>query len=101
MGVRELSAIAQGLRLGLPGTTPVAVVQHASLPHQKHAVSVLSDLSAMVEREGLGSPAVVVVGDVLKGIAHVQAGACENSGLIQEPSELAWTQNASISSAAL
>ena len=101
MGVRDLSAIAQGLRLGLPGTTPVAVVQHASLPHQKHAVSVLSDLSAMVEREGLGSPAVVVVGDVLKGIAHVQAGACENSGLIQEPSELAWTQNASISSAAL
>ena len=84
----------------LPQDTPVAVVQHASLLQQRHAVSVLSDLAAMVAREGLGSPAVVVVGDVLKGMARVQANACENKGLTQDTLEHAWTQNASTSSAA-
>ncbi|MGQ3227144.1 MAG: uroporphyrinogen-III C-methyltransferase, partial [Hydrogenophaga sp.] len=33
----------------------------------------LGQLSATIEREGLGSPAVIVVGDVVRGIAAVQA----------------------------
>ncbi len=100
MGVKELARIEQGLRTGLPEHTPVAVVQHATLPQQRHATSVLSDLSAMVKREGLGSPSIVVVGDVLKGLAQVLA-PCENAGFTEEHSEYpAWTQNASTSSAA-
>jgi uroporphyrin-III C-methyltransferase len=100
MGIKELPLIEQGLRNGLPDHTPVAVVQNASLPQQRHAVSVLKDLSAMVQREGLGSPSIVVVGDVLKGLASTQAVPCENAGLFEEHPEPAWTQNASTSSAA-
>ena len=95
MGVRELPHIERGLRLGLSDHTPVAVVQNATLPHQRHAVSVLSDLSALVQREGLGSPSIVVVGDVLKGLAQTGSNACENDGLFEENLEYAWTQNAS------
>ncbi|MDI9330374.1 MAG: uroporphyrinogen-III C-methyltransferase [Alphaproteobacteria bacterium] len=95
MGVRELPAIEKELRQGLGDDVPVAVVQNATLPQQRHAVSVLSDLSALVAREGLGSPSVVVVGDVLKGLAHTRSGACENSGLIQKNQDYAWTPNAS------
>jgi uroporphyrin-III C-methyltransferase len=101
MGVRELPSIERGLRRGLGDDTPVAVVQNATLPHQRHAVSVLSDLSTLVQREGLGSPSIVVVGDVLKGLAQTGAIACENTRLIEENLEYAWTQNASTSSAAL
>lgn len=97
MGVKELPSIERGLLTGLPGHTPVAVVQNASLPQQRHAVSVLNDLSAMVSREALGSPSIVVVGDVLKGLASAQAVACENAGSFQEHPEHAWTQNASTS----
>ncbi len=95
MGVRELSNIEQGLRQGLPDDTPVAVVQNATLPQQRHAVSVLSDLSALVQREGLGSPSIVVIGDVLKGLAQAQALACENNGLTEAHWKQAWKQNAS------
>ncbi len=100
MGVRELPAIEQGLRQGLADDTPVAVIQNATLPQQRHAVTVLSDLAAMVLREGLSSPAIVVVGDVLKGLAQAQAVACENTGLFEENLEHAWTLNASTSLAA-
>ena len=101
MGVRELPAIERGLRQALRDETPVAVVQHATLPQQRHAVSVLSDLSALVQREGLGSPSIVVVGDVLKGLAQTQAIACENTGFTEVHLDPAWTQNASTSLAAL
>ncbi len=100
MGVRELASIEHGLRQNLPEDTPVAVVQNATLPQQRHAVSVLSDLAALVRREGFGSPAIVVVGDVLKGLAQAKGVACENNRLSEENLEHAWTQNASTSLAA-
>ncbi|HEY0820356.1 MAG TPA: uroporphyrinogen-III C-methyltransferase [Rhizobacter sp.] len=69
MGVAQASHLQQGLLEGLGRSTPIAVVQHASLPHQRHALGTLGDLAGLIEREGLGSPAIIVVGDVLKGIA--------------------------------
>ena len=64
MGISTIEAIEAGLLHGLPAATPVAVVQHASLPQQRHACCALSELARTVAREGLGSPAVIVVGDV-------------------------------------
>jgi uroporphyrin-III C-methyltransferase len=69
MGVAQAGHLQQGLLDGLGRSTPVAVVQHASLPHQRHAVGTLGDLAGLIERESLGSPAIIVVGDVLKGLA--------------------------------
>lgn len=67
MGVSGLAAIAQGLLQGLPAHTPVAVVQHVSLPQQREALTTLGCLVATVQREGLQSPSVIVVGDVVQG----------------------------------
>jgi uroporphyrin-III C-methyltransferase len=79
MGVSGAAHIQQGLLAGLPAHTPLAVIQHATLPQQRHTVSTLGDLRGCIEREGLGSPAVIVVGDVLQGL----------QSLAQAPSALA------------
>lgn len=73
MGVSGSEQIQTELLTGLPAHAPVAVIQHATLPHQRHAVTTLGQLRATIEREGLGSPAVIVVGDVVSGIAALQA----------------------------
>ncbi|MBX3618567.1 MAG: uroporphyrinogen-III C-methyltransferase [Rhizobacter sp.] len=69
MGVAQAAQLQAGLLEALGRATPVAVVQHASLAQQRHAVGTLGDLSGLIAREGLGSPAIIVVGDVLEGLA--------------------------------
>jgi len=68
MGVSGVARIQDEMLTGLPATTPVAVIQHVSLPAQRHAVTTLGQLQATVQREGLGSPSVIVVGDVVRGV---------------------------------
>jgi len=73
MGVAQSAALQQGLLQGLPADTPVAVVQHASLPHQRQAMCTLAGLVDMLAAEQLGSPAIIIVGDVLSGLRQVAA----------------------------
>ena len=86
MGVSGAAHIEQELLTGLPAHTPVAIIQHASLPHQRHAITTLGQLHATIEREGLASPSVIVVGDVVRGVASVsrpapdQASATRRTG---------------------
>ena len=68
MGVSGAQRIQDELLTGLPAHTPVAVIQSASLASQRHAITTLGDLHAMVVREQLASPSVIVVGDVLQGL---------------------------------
>lgn len=69
MGVSGLAHIQGELLHGLPDDTPVAVIQHATLPQQRHVVTTLAHLRAEATAAGLASPAVIVVGDVLQGLA--------------------------------
>ena len=69
MGVSSAGRIQEELLAGLPPTTPVAIVQRASLPTQRHAVTTLGELAATIAGEGLASPCVIVVGDVIRGVA--------------------------------
>ncbi len=66
MGVAGLETIQQGLLSGLPFDTPVAIVQNASLPQQREVLTTLGNLHQTVIREGLQSPSVIAVGDVLR-----------------------------------
>ncbi|RZJ06562.1 MAG: uroporphyrinogen-III C-methyltransferase, partial [Haliea sp.] len=75
MGVRGAGHIQAELLTGLPATTPVAVIQQATLPGQRHAVTTLEQLAATIEREALASPSVIVVGDVVSGIVAATTGA--------------------------
>ena len=67
MGVARVAAIQAGLLGGgmAPGT-PVAVVQSASLPAQRELLSTLRDLPADLLVSGLGSPSIIVVGEVVR-----------------------------------
>jgi len=69
MGVSSAAGIEQGLLKGLPADTPLAIVQHATLPQQRHASGTLGTLCQTLSAHGLGSPSIIVVGDVLKGLA--------------------------------
>jgi uroporphyrin-III C-methyltransferase len=69
MGVKGVASIQSQLLEELPGDTPVAVIQHATLPHQRHVVTTLANLSETIEREHMTSPSVIVLGDVIRGVA--------------------------------
>ncbi|MBY0412412.1 MAG: uroporphyrinogen-III C-methyltransferase [Burkholderiaceae bacterium] len=75
MGMSGAAHIQDELLTGLPGHTPVAIIQHASLPTQRHAVTTLQSLLATIIADGLGSPSVIVVGDVVRGVAVASHGA--------------------------
>jgi uroporphyrin-III C-methyltransferase len=68
MGVTDSQHIQDQLLQGLPGHTPVAIIQNASLPAQRHAVTTLGLLRATIEQKHLQSPSVIVVGDVFQGL---------------------------------
>ena len=71
MGVSGSQQIQHELLKGLAASTPVAIIQNASLPAQRHAVATLGSLRSTIEIEGLQSPSVIVVGDVLQGLAAI------------------------------
>ena len=69
MGISSAARIQAGLLSALPATTPVAVIQRASLPAQRQCITNLGDLTDSLAACGLGSPAILVVGDVVRGVA--------------------------------
>jgi uroporphyrin-III C-methyltransferase len=73
MGVTGSEHIEQELLTGLPAHTPVAIIQNASLPTQRHAVTELGQLRTTIQAQQLQSPSVIVVGNVLRGLAALQA----------------------------
>lgn len=67
MGFAELKIIAEQLIAhGKAKDTPVAVIQRGTTAAQKTVVSDLEHISSMVEAHSMGTPAVIVVGDVVK-----------------------------------
>ena len=67
MGVTRAADIALALqRAGMSAQTPVAVVCRAHLPLQRQAVCTLATVPATLMDDDMGSPAVLVVGDVVQ-----------------------------------
>lgn len=83
MGVSSAATIERELLAGLPADTPVAIIQHATLPHQRHAVARLDGMHATILREELASPCVIVVGNVLQGLALVS----QHEGVAPPPAQ--------------
>lgn len=77
MGVSGAARIQEQLLTALPASTPVAIVQRASLPQQRHAVTTLGQLDATIAREQLASPSVIVVGDVIRGMAAANSAPAQ------------------------
>jgi uroporphyrinogen III methyltransferase/synthase len=67
MGMRNLAGLIEELIAGGKSPdTPAAAVMHGTLPEQRTCVSTLKELPDAVARAGLGSPSVVVIGDVVR-----------------------------------
>lgn len=67
MGLAHVAAIVQQLlAAGKSPHTPVAVISHATLPAQDVVVSDLLHITEAVGKHPLTSPAVIVIGDVVK-----------------------------------
>lgn len=65
MGMGRLPRISERLIAGgRPAHQPAAAVQWGTTPRRRQVVATLATLADRVTAEGLGSPAVVVVGDV-------------------------------------
>jgi uroporphyrin-III C-methyltransferase len=66
MGVRRLAEITRALlAAGMSPATPAAAIQNGTLPEQVGVVSTLGRVARDVVARGIGSPAIVVVGDVV------------------------------------
>ena len=72
MGMSGVAELQVSLLHGLSAHTPVAVIQHVSLPTQRHVVCTLNELHNTVVRDQMASPSVIVVGDVLQGLLHLE-----------------------------
>ena len=67
MGVATAAAIADKLMAdGVAPDMPVAVLERGTLDGRRALRTLLADLGAMVAREGVGSPAIIVVGEVVQ-----------------------------------
>ena len=73
MGVSGAGHIQQELLSGLPACTPVAVIQNATLPTQRHIATTLGALAEQIKTSAIASPSVIIVGDVVSGLAQAAA----------------------------
>lgn len=65
MGVRSLGRITRLLAAcGRDEKTPVSVIEWGTLPHQRVVEGTLATITREAERKKIGSPALVVIGDV-------------------------------------
>ncbi|MDQ0866396.1 uroporphyrinogen-III C-methyltransferase [Arthrobacter globiformis] len=67
MGVGQLRESASALgRAGLPGDTPVGIVENGYLPDQRVTIGTLGTIADQAEAAGVANPAVIVIGDVVR-----------------------------------
>lgn len=65
MGMYNLAEICEHLQAeGLPPNTPAAVVQWGTCAGQRKAVGTVANLPGLAAQQGLGAPAIIVVGQV-------------------------------------
>jgi uroporphyrin-III C-methyltransferase len=82
MGVARVHQLVEALTSGgLDGDTPAAVICAAHTPQQRHALCRLATLADTIAAERLGSPAILVVGDV------VQAAPMWGAQLAAQPTD--------------
>ena len=73
MGMKRVAAIAQGmLAAGYPADIPACAIQNGTLETQATVVSTLAALPQAIAEAKLGSPGMLVIGDVV-GLANVTA----------------------------
>jgi len=74
MGMARLTALQAGLLKALPPATPAAIVQAAGTAQEKLCLCRLVTLSSEARLHGMTSPAIILIGDVLRARTALQQG---------------------------
>lgn len=73
MGITHGADITAALMAaGLAGSTPAAVVQNGCTPRSRSHATTLRALAGDIRRLGIGSPAILVIGDVVRAAEAMQ-----------------------------
>ncbi len=66
MGMKKLPEIVSIFNSEGKGDLPVAIIQEGSTEKEKKAIATVNTIQQIVHEQGLGSPAVIVLGEVVK-----------------------------------
>ncbi len=66
MGLAKINEIAAAFQAAGKTDLPVAVIQNASLLEQQEVFGTVADIVEQVERFSIGSPAVIIIGEVVR-----------------------------------
>ncbi len=66
MGVKNLELIVEELKKYKNSSTPVAIVENATLKNQRVIIGTLDNIVSIAKKEDVKPPAVIIVGDVVK-----------------------------------
>jgi len=80
MGMKHLpSIVSELIAAGLSADMPVAAIQQGTLPEQQQVISTLGMLPMAIQQQGLASPAIIVVGDVVRLAQVMKTKAAKTS----------------------
>ena len=71
MGMHKLSQITAVYKGFHKGGTAAAVIQNGTLDNEKSAVGTIDNIEELVKDNNLGSPAIIVIGDVVSASVHM------------------------------
>ncbi|GAA3562860.1 uroporphyrinogen-III C-methyltransferase [Snuella lapsa] len=66
MGMHKLNEIVKVFTKENKQNTPMAIIQNGTRESEKVAIGTVSTMEALVAQKGLASPAIIVIGDVVK-----------------------------------
>ena len=66
MGMSKLAQIVSLFQKESRGETPVAIIQNGTTPQEKTGVGTINSIQKVVAENNLNSPAIIVIGDVVK-----------------------------------
>ncbi|REE05600.1 uroporphyrinogen-III C-methyltransferase [Marinoscillum furvescens] len=66
MGMRQLNTIVERVADVRGQDEPVAIIQNGTLPEERSVWGTLATIQDQVEKETIGSPAIIVIGEVVK-----------------------------------
>lgn len=79
MGLAKLPEIAAAYAQSGKKELPVAIIQNASLPQQQTLIGHVSDIAEKAALSGIGSPAVIVVGEVVRRMLTGQGASLQEA----------------------